>query len=39
MKENISTDENRKGHDHKRLEVSKKSNLDVSSSSAGKAKM
>ena len=38
MKENISYEENMKGHDSKKLEISKKSNLDVSSSSGGKEK-
>ena len=39
MKENISLDDFQKESDNKRLEISKKSNIEVSSSSAGKAKM
>ena len=39
MKENISLDENQKASDYKRLEISKKSNIDGSSSSGGKVKM
>ena len=39
MKENISTFENQKESENKRLEISKKSNIEGSSSSAGKAKM
>jgi hypothetical protein len=39
MKENISLDDFQKESDNKRLEISKKSNIEGSSSSAGKAKM
>jgi len=39
MKENISLDDFQKESDNKRLEMSKKSNIEGSSSSAGKAKM
>ena len=39
MKENISLDDYQKGSDNKRIENSKKSNIEGSSSSAGKAKM
>lgn len=39
MKENICLDDFQKESDNKRLEISKKSNIEGSSSSAGKAKM
>ena len=39
MKENISLDDFQKESDNKRLEISKKSNIEGSSSSADKAKM
>ena len=39
MKENISLDDYQKESDNKRLEISKKSNIEGSSSSGGKAKM
>jgi hypothetical protein len=39
MKENISTFENQKESENKRLEISKKSNFDGSSSSGDKSKM
>ena len=39
MKENISLDDFQKESDNKRLEISKKSNIEGSSSSAGKTKM
>ena len=39
MKESISLDENQKASENKRLEISKKSNFDGSSSSGDKSKM
>ena len=39
MKENISVSENPQGKESKKIEISKKSNLDGSSSSGGAAKM
>jgi len=39
MKESININENLQGKDSKVLEISKKSNMDVSDSSGGKEKM